>query len=153
MKKILITGIGSILRGDDGIGSRVIDELRKEVLPEGIRLYAGDVSGLDLLKLFPDYDRVIVIDAADMNAPAGMIKVFDSRDIRKAEFSDCLSTHGMTLLQTLTLAEQLELKCEITIVGIQPEDISYRLSVTDTLEQIIPKAVKIIKDFVLTRLV
>ena len=40
MATILIVGIGSILRGDDAIGTRVIDELEKENLPGDVKLHS-----------------------------------------------------------------------------------------------------------------
>jgi len=75
MNKILVIGIGSILKGDDGIGPRAIDELEKDPLPDNVVLERGDLSGMDLIKFFPEFKRVIIVDAADMKAPSGEIKV------------------------------------------------------------------------------
>ena len=150
MKKVLITGVGSILRGDDGIGVRVIDELEKEKLPENVRLHSGDVSGLDLLKVFPGNERVVIIDAADIKEKPGTIKVLDFKDIKKSDFSDKFSTHGMALLETLTLAERLDLGCEIKIVAVQPEDTSFKLELSGLIEKKVPDIVNKIKEIVST---
>ena len=134
MKKILVTGVGSILRGDDGIGVRVIDALEKEELPENVSLHSGDVSGLDLLKVFPGHERVVIIDAADISEEPGTVKVLDFKDIKKADFNDKFSTHGMALLETLTLAERLDMVCEIKIVAVQPEDTSFNHELSVLIE-------------------
>ena len=141
----LIVGVGSILRCDDGIGPRVIDELEKEDLPGNVFLHSGDISGLDLLKFFPGNDRVIIIDAADMGEEPGSIKVFDLKDIKKADFNDHFSTHGMALLETLTLAEQLDMQSEIKIVGVQPYDTSYDLEMTAGMKEKIPQVIAAVK--------
>jgi len=145
MKKVLVVGIGSILRGDDGVGTMVIDGLEKEALPEYVSLERGDLSGIDLLKYFPDFEKVIIVDAADMKEAPGTIKVFQSAVIKKSDFNDCVSTHGMALLETLTLAEKLDIPSEITIIGIQPQDVSFRLGLSDTVEKTIPSVIEKVK--------
>ena len=148
MKKTLIVGIGSILCADDGVGARVIDELKKDSLPKNVELHAGDISGLDLLKYFHGFDRIIIIDAADMKLEPGSIKVFNFMEIKKADFSDKFSTHGMALLETLTLAEKLDLGYDIKIVGIQPLGTDFNLKLSTLIESKIPAIIKIVKKIV-----
>ena len=145
MKKTFIIGVGSILCGDDGVGPRVIDALEKEVLPDNVTIQSGDLSGLDLLKFFPDYDEVIIIDAADMKLEPGQIRTFKPRDIKEANFNDKFSTHGMALLETLTLALALDVPSDITIVGVQPSDTSFNLELSKTISSKIPEIVKVVK--------
>ena len=141
MKKTLVIGVGSILKGDDGIGPRIIDELENEPLPDNVTLERGDLSGMDLIKFFPEFERVIIVDAADMKEPFGSIKVFTLSQIKKATFADTFSTHGMALLEALTLAKKLDIKSEIIIIGIQPKDVSYNLELTDLIESKIPSII------------
>jgi hydrogenase maturation protease len=148
MKDTLIIGIGSILRGDDGIGSRVIDELEKHSLPENIALERGDLSGLDLLKYFPKFKNIIIIDAADMKEKPGTIRIFDLKDIKNNAFQDAVSTHGMALPETLALSEKLDIKSQIKIIGIQPKDVSFNLNLTDKIEELIPSVVKLITEII-----
>lgn len=148
MKKILIIGIGSILRGDDGIGPRAIDALEKENLDASIVLERGDLSGLDLLKFFPDFDRIIIIDAADMGEKVGTVKTFGPEEIEDSTFDDKFSTHGMALLETLTLAKKLNLKADITIVGIQPENTKFDLELSDLIRSKIPCVTETVRTLV-----
>lgn len=145
MKKTLIIGVGSVLRGDDGLGICVIDELEKQHIPEGISLQCGDIFGLDLLKFFSDFARVIIVDAADMKEEPGTIKVFERTEIKNSYFKNEVSTHGITLLETLTLADKLDIPSEITIVGVQPKDTSFRLGLTDLIEKRLPAIISKVK--------
>ena len=145
-KKTLVIGIGSVLRGDDGIGARIVDELEKEDIPKSVTLERGDLSGLDLLKYFPNFENVVVIDAADMKEKPGTIKVFKSKEIEKNAFQDSVSTHGMALPETLVLAERLEIPSDITIVGVQPESIAFNLELTKTIQEKIPAILDTIKE-------
>lgn len=146
MKKTLVIGVGSILKGDDGIGPRVIDKLGKEPLPDNVILERGDLSGMDLIKFFPEFERVVIVDAADMKEPPGCIRVFTFAQIKKSTFSDSFSTHGMALLETLTFSEALGIKTEITIIGIQPDNTSYSLELSDLIKSKIPSIINKIKE-------
>lgn len=145
MKKTLIVGIGSILRRDDGVGIRVIEELEKEKLPEHVKLQSGDLSGLDLLKFFPGFKKAVIIDAANMQKSSGSINIFNPAEIKKSSFDDKFSTHGIALLETLTLAEKLDIRCKIIIIGIQPYDTSFKVGLTEPMEKKIPSIIDKIK--------
>lgn len=134
--------------GDDGVGPRVIEALEKEDLPQNVTLYRADVSGLDLLKFFPGYTRVIIIDASDMKLPPGAVRVFKASEIKEADFNDKFSTHGLALLETLTLARELEIDSDISIVGVQPLDTSFNLSMSQKLESCVPSIVKRVKNLI-----
>ena len=148
MGKILVIGVGSVLRGDDGVGVKAIEALEKEVLPDNVTVEAGDLSGLDLLKFFGDYPKVIVIDAATMGEKPGTIKVFTPSEIKPATFKDKSSTHGMGLIETLTLAKELELDNEIIIVGIEPVTTEYELELTETIKNKIPEIISTVKELI-----
>jgi hydrogenase maturation protease len=145
MEKTLVVGVGSVLRGDDGVGIRVIEELQKENLSSDIKLLSGDISGLELIKYFPQFERVVIIDAVDIKDKPGTVKSFNSSEIKKSDFSEVVSTHGMKLLETLTLAEKLDISPKITIIGIQPKDISFKLGLTLEIEDKIPYIMKAVK--------
>jgi hydrogenase maturation protease len=130
------------------VGPRVIDALRKESLPEGVFLHDGDISGLDLIKFFPEGGRAVIVDAADMKERPAAVKIFTLQKIRKADFTDKFSTHGMALLETLTLAESLGVACNIMVVGVQPEKTAFNLELSEKIKAKIPEIVGIVKELV-----
>ena len=89
------------------------------------------------------------VDAADMHEEAGTIKVLEAAKIKKADFKDQFSTHGMALLETLTLAEKLEMDCEITIVGVQPEFTGFNLELSEKISSKIPEVVDTVRSLIL----
>ena len=60
--RTLVLGIGSPIMCDDAIGLRVLGELATLNL-EGVDLEEVCASGLDLIEIMMDYDRVIIVDA------------------------------------------------------------------------------------------
>ena len=62
----LIIGLGNPLRGDDGVGVRVVQALAERALPAGVEVVDGGTQGLGLVSLLEGQKRVILVDAADV---------------------------------------------------------------------------------------
>ena len=63
---LLVLGLGNPLRGDDGIGPRVIEALQDRGLPSGVEVIDGGTGGLGLVNMLSCRQRVIIVDAANM---------------------------------------------------------------------------------------
>jgi hydrogenase maturation protease len=140
----LIIGIGNSLRGDDGVGPALIDQLVLRDLPN-CRLMAADVTGLDLIKYFHPDERVIIIDAAEMGVEPGTIRVFSVEDLEQIQFVSATSTHGMGLLETLKLAREVGYEQQIWIIGVQVQTYLYREGLSEKVDRAIPQVIDIIE--------
>jgi len=76
VKRVLILGLGNPLLGDEGVGLRAVEELKGLELPDGVTVAEGGTTGLGLVSLMEGYQRVIVVDAADMGHPPGCVVRF-----------------------------------------------------------------------------
>ena len=76
MTKALILGLGNPFRGDDGIGTAVIAALREHDLPPNVVALDGGTPGLETVLIWQGYERVIIVDAADMGLRPGNWKRF-----------------------------------------------------------------------------
>ena len=127
--KILVAGMGNVLRGDDGFGIRVIDELSKnQHLPKEIDIYEAGIGGIGLVQeLMNGYDALIVIDAVEKGAKAGTIFVLEPLE-HQTEISDenlhqsMVDMHYADPSKVLSLAKALNV-CppKVFLVGCQPE--------------------------------
>lgn len=63
MEKIAVLGIGNILLRDDGIGVHIINELQNQNLNSNVELIDGGTCILDLLGVFVENNKVIVVDS------------------------------------------------------------------------------------------
>jgi len=80
MKRILIAGVGNVLRGDDGFGVRCLERLRTSKLldRESVRLWESGIAGITLVQELMDrYDALIVLDAMDHGGSAGELFVVE----------------------------------------------------------------------------
>ncbi|HMV53382.1 MAG TPA: hydrogenase maturation protease [Rhodocyclaceae bacterium] len=64
---------GNELHGDDGFGPAVHARLADMRLPDGVRLFRADTSGIAALPLFEGCDRVLLVDAVSGFGAPGSI--------------------------------------------------------------------------------
>ncbi len=140
----LILGIGNLLRADDGLGPVIIGRLKEQGGLHGANLVCGGTDALGLIEHFKGYDRVIIIDAAQMKFAPGTIKVFNPDQFSLHMHSDTLSTHGLGLAEVISLAKELDIAPIITIIAVQVEDISFKEGLSQTVADKIPDILKII---------
>lgn len=61
--RLHILCFGNPLHGDDGFGPAVSMALRRQPLPESVKVFDCETRGLDVLGLFEDCDEVVLVDA------------------------------------------------------------------------------------------
>lgn len=139
----LVIGLGNPLRGDDGVGSRIIEELEGLELPDGVMVVEGGTAGLGLIGLMEGYQRVIVVDAADMGHPPGRVVRFTPPEVQLKTVEPALSPHEIGLWEVLALAETLEvIPAEVVIIGIQPSRLGEGAELSPEVERAIPQAIR-----------
>ncbi len=76
--RILIAGVGNVLRCDDGFGIEVLRELERSLIVDGVEYFESGIAGISLVqKLMDGYDALIIIDALDRGAPPGKVFVLE----------------------------------------------------------------------------
>ena len=142
-RKTLIVGVGNLLLQDEGVGVHVAQELQKKSLPPGVQVIDGGLAGLDLLYLFQDASKVLLIDAADMNLESGEVRRFTPEEIKGWSGNLKFSSHDVGLLEVLDMAKALGCcPAEVVIIGIQPKEISWGIGLTPKVEASVPKAME-----------
>jgi hydrogenase maturation protease len=139
---VLILGLGNPLRGDDGIGPRVIKELNRRGLPEGVAALDAGTGGLDLLHVLEGWEQVILIDTAGIGQGPGQFIRFAPGEARFVGTSDTLSLHNAGLAEALALAKAIGQPLpEMVIFGVQPEKISWGEGLSPAVEAALPALV------------
>ena len=128
-RKILIAGVGNVLRRDDGFGvavaQRLIDDGR---LPPSVDIIETGIGGLSIVqRLMDGYQALIVVDAIDYGAAPGRVFVLEPQNIPKlpaAQRNDELTDlHLVEPSGVFALAKALDILPErVTLVGCQPFD-------------------------------
>lgn len=146
MPNTLIIGAGNILLKDEGIGPRVIEELKKERLSGDIELIDAGTQILDTILSQGAAEKLIVVDAVKANGKPGSIYRFRPEDIEE-DTEVRLSLHQGTVIEALKIMKfQNRLPKDVVIFGIEPKDIGWGTTPSDELVARIPKLIKIIKE-------
>jgi hydrogenase maturation protease len=128
--KILVAGVGNLLRGDDGFGVVVARQLLERGVPAGVRVLDIGIGGIHLVQeLLDPVDALVVVDAVDLGRPAGTVlvvrpDVLDVADLPPARRRDALADmHYATPERAFMLARALGVLPAATwVVGCQPAD-------------------------------
>jgi hydrogenase maturation protease len=144
---ILVLGLGNPMRGDDGVGIRVIQSLAGQTLPDGVEVVDGGTQGLGIVNLMEGRRRVIVIDAANVGKAPGEFVCFAPADACLLGDDQYLSVHSAGLRDALLLAKVLQvLPDEVVIVGVQPATLDWDDGLSPEVEAAVPRIVGCILD-------
>ena len=118
-KRVLVAGVGNLLRGDDGFGPAVTELLVG--LPEGAEVIETGIGGIALLQeLMVGCSGLILIDAVERGAPPGTVFYIEP-EIEKAEHVP--DVHLANPARVLSMAKTMGVLPErVVIIGCQPAD-------------------------------
>ncbi len=136
MKKIGVIGIGNPLRSDDGIGIILLEKLKenKKDLGKNIDLLDGGTGGFNLLHDLSKYEKVIILDAVNINRKPGETEFFNFNDIKSKNNEANLTTHFNNFFRIVELSENLnESPEELYLYAIQPNDLSYKKGLSNLI--------------------
>jgi hydrogenase maturation protease len=132
---VLILGLGNPLRGDDGVGPRVIEALNECGLPEGATALDAGTGGLDLLHVLEGWEWAVIVDAADVGREPGRYVRFTPKEAQLVESADGFSLHNAGLAEALALADAVGQPLpELVIFGVQPEKVGWGEGLSEAVE-------------------
>lgn len=127
--RVLVAGVGNVLRGDDGFGIEVVRRLREHAdLPGDVTVTEPGIGGVALVQdLLDGYEMVVLVDAVAKGCAPGPLLVFEPEvpEITGRpwdEVSELLGDpHTTTPSRVLLLAQALgALPRRVVIVGCEP---------------------------------
>lgn len=129
--RIIVAGMGNILRQDDGFGVAVAQKLFDIELPANVTVVEVGTGGISLVQELmapPGYDVLILLDATERNGKPGQVYILEAEvpeleDFPEAVRRDFLADmHYAVPSRALTLAKALGvLPTKTMIIGCQPE--------------------------------
>ena len=143
--RVVVLGLGNLLLKDEGIGVHVAHALQDVSSPGNVALEVIDGGTLpDTLVSLGEVDKLVVVDAVRGGEVPGAIYRFRPEDI-SLENEMLTSLHQINLLEDLWMTERFGQKPkEVVIIGVEPEDMSLGLELSDKLQQLIPRLIKVV---------
>lgn len=139
----LVLGIGNTLLTDEGAGVHALSRLAEDY-PDlaGVELIDGGTLSFTLAGPIEETGRLIVIDAAQLGAEPGTVRVFEGAEMdRFVGHNKKSSVHEVGLVDLMTVALLAgRLPARRALIGIQPENLDWGLEPTAAVQRGIREA-------------
>ena len=142
---ILIIGIGNPYRGDDAVGLRIAQDIKKKS-PDHVNVIEQSGEGISLMDSWKDSDAVILIDAVHSGAQPGTIHRFDvhTQTIPTKFFH--YSTHAFGVAEAIELARALkQLPKNLIVYGIEGKCFEAGIGLSLEVEKAVEKVMLRVK--------
>lgn len=144
MTGITILGLGNPLLKDDGIGPRVVDELKKAGLPRGVDAVAAGGSFYRYWDILAGSKHIIAVDCLKGGGPPGTVYLLNPGEIVREDEAG-LFRHEDDFLSVVDFMAHFGVRPEVMIVGVEPKEIAYSLDLSPEISEKIPAIVNIIR--------
>lgn len=154
MSRLLIAGMGNVLRGDDGFGVEAAKHLAtSHSNGPDVRVIEVGIGGIHLVQeLMEGYDMLVVIDAVDRGSSPGTVHLLEADVPDLAEWAEneradfLADMHYTTPSKALVLARALGVLPPV-VYGCQPaETDAVGIGLTSSVAQAVPKAVDVVRE-------
>lgn len=150
--RILVAGVGNVLRGDDGFGPAVVEALDRSGPPPGVRTLDSGIGGMGLIhELLDGFDALVVVDAVDRGDPPGTLTVLEPAvpDAEAISADDRLAmtdVHQLVPGRTMVMARALGiLPPFVRILGCQPAEVDELITeLSPPVAAAVPEALEIV---------
>jgi hydrogenase maturation protease len=145
----LVLGIGNTLLSDDGIGvhiSRAVEDALRDGARQ-VRVRDGGTIGLSLLSELDPGAPLIAVDATELHAPPGTLRIFKGTEMDRQLRGTKRSAHEVALADLIQAADFAGIgPGRRALVAIQPQVTTWGTRPTPAVAQAIPHAVRAILD-------
>jgi len=158
---VIVVGLGNPILGDDGVGWKVAEEVRRRLVeaprtlpqPASVAVECYSLGGLSLMEQLIGYQRAIIVDAFAVDQPAGTVFTLSLDELPNRSGRHTTSAHDTSLQNAMAMGRTMgeSLPEEVTIVGIASEHLyEFSEELTPEVAASIPKAAQIVLDLIFT---
>lgn len=150
--RLLIAGVGNVLRQDDGFGIEVAQRLlERGDLPDGVRVVETGIGGIHLVQDLMEtrYDALLLLDAMERGGEPGRLYLLDIdvSDIRTLEMEEqrefLADMHYTNPMRALMLAKALEvIPPHVYMLGCEAVYHDFALGLSDAVQHALPAAIE-----------
>lgn len=138
--KVVIVGIGNILKGDDAFGPALIERLKDN--PSFICIDAGTAPENYVGKIVEENpNTVIIADAAYLGRKTGEYELIKKKDIIKTG----LTTHDLSPAMFIEYLEK-SMDADIYMLAAQPENVNFGEEMSRTMKETVEKLARLIEE-------
>lgn len=130
-----VLGVGNILEMDDGIAVYATAYLEQNYSFEpAIEIINGGVEGINLLNVFIENDRVLILDAIEIEDEPGSIYHIPSSELSGYGINSG-GAHEVGVMQCIDMLELMDKpQPHSSVLGIVPETVQVHIGLTPKLQ-------------------
>jgi hydrogenase maturation protease len=148
--KTLVVGLGNPILGDDGVGWKIAEDVKKQLPADApVDVSYLSLGGISLMEHLIGYDHAVLIDAFALEEPIGSILVLKLSDLPNYSAFHTTSSHDTSLQNAIELGRSMgaHLPDEVEIVGIATTRIyDFSEELSPPVAEAIPFASRIVID-------
>jgi hydrogenase maturation protease len=135
---IKVLGLGNILRGDDGIGPVIIQQLEDSKKSLSVQLCDAGSDAFTILDQLLGSEPVLIIDCARMGKKPGTVQKILVKDAKNLPDNLGMSLHGYSLADVWQIARSLGVENDLLVIGIEPDSIQFNSGLSEVVKKSIP---------------
>ncbi|MDZ7859790.1 MAG: hydrogenase maturation protease [Candidatus Krumholzibacteriota bacterium] len=122
----IIVGVGNTMMLDEGIGVRVVREMKKSGnYPSGFEIDEVGASSFNIIHLISSKNIAVLVDCAYMGEDSGVIRMFTPKEAESRKIRTGLSLHEGDLVQAVRLMEHTGVMPKwLYFFGIEPVEVA-----------------------------
>ncbi len=148
--KTLIVGLGNPILGDDGVGWKVAEKVKKQLPPDVcVDVDCLSLGGISLMEHLIGYDRAILVDAFALDEPIGSILVLKLSDLPNYSAFHTTNVHDTSLQNAIKFGRAMgaPLPDDVMVVGIATKHVyDFSEELSPPVEDAVPQASRIVLD-------
>ncbi len=143
---VLVLGLGNLLLKDDGVGLELLKRLEPDFVDDPrVEFVDGGTQGLALAPYLPNRCAMLILDAVALGTEPG--DVHHLPDARSTPATRSTTAHEGNASELLAAATLIgECPETVALVGIEPDDVSTGIGLTERVQSALPRALKLAKD-------
>lgn len=132
--RIVVVGVGNIIRSDDGLGVHALRRLQVDPrVADGVVFVDGGTLGLELASYVSDASHLLLLDSVDYGKVPGTLIRMSGDELRSLPGG--ASAHQLGIADLITmLSLSLEQAPDIVLLGAQPASTQWGTSLTPSVE-------------------
>lgn len=115
-------GIGNTIRGDDGIGIYIAEEIKKKLVNKknNVTVISTETAGLNLLDLIVGYSKLIIVDSIQVSSNNELGHMFELEVNQLNSSNGYFNSHDIDFSKLFKIGKKLGIKLprKIKIYGI-----------------------------------
>ncbi|HMA75739.1 MAG TPA: hydrogenase maturation protease [Candidatus Krumholzibacteriaceae bacterium] len=148
----IIVGVGNTTMLDEGVGVRVVQEMRKSGnYPTGFEIDEVGASSFNIIHLVSSKNIAVLVDCAYMGEDPGVIRMFTPGEAESRKITTGLSLHEGDLIQAVRLMEHTGAMPKwLYFFGIEPVEVAPGDRLSPLLEEKLDEYAGFINEMILS---